>query len=98
MRKQYPNVITRFLADHERLVAFHSIEFPLVIEASINKNLDFLTDFLHTHADDITQDIAYYGAVLLRGFAVQSNADFQDVVLSIPSMQPMREAFMSEEG
>ena len=42
--------------------------------------------------------MAQYGAVLLRGFEVDSDEDFEKVVLSIPDFRGMREAFMSENG
>lgn len=98
MEKKYKDVITRFLQDEERLITSQEKELPLVIEADQYKDLPFLQSFLKENAQQITEDIAQYGAVLLRGFDIQTEIDFEEAVLSIPSFRGISEAFMSEEG
>lgn len=95
---QYNEVVTRFLRDDERLVVSQEKEMPLVIEASASKNSEFLHHFLSTNADQIIADMAKYGAVLLRGFDISSDEQFEKTVLSIPQLHGISEAFMSENG
>lgn len=98
MVKEYPEVITRFLRQDERWALSEEQEMPLVIEANQSKDLPFLQNFLKTHSEKIIQDMATYGAVLLRGFAIASDQDFENTVLSLQGFQGISEAFMSEEG
>ena len=42
--------------------------------------------------------MATYGAVLLRGFDITSDEEFEKRVLSIKGLQGISDAFMSEEG
>lgn len=95
---QYPMVTTRFLHREERLIHSEETEMPLVIEAKEHSSLTFLHEFLQTHSAQIQQEISRYGAVLLRGFQINNEADFENTVLSIQGMQGISEAFMSEEG
>ncbi len=64
----------------------------------LSKDLVFLQAFLTSHSKAILADISTYGAVLLRGFEVASDADFERTVLSIQGLKGISEAFMSEEG
>lgn len=98
MLKTYPGVTVRFLRSDEQLIKSSSHDMPLVIEADKETNLVFLQTFLKEHSFDILNDIAEYGAVLLRGFDVVSSYDFEQTVLSINGMNGLRDAFMSEEG
>ncbi len=95
---KYDEVITRFLTDEERLVLSQEKKMPLVIEASKSKDMLFLTQFLSHNATKIIDDLAQYGAVLLRGFDVTSDAHFEQALLSIPSFRGISDAFMSENG
>lgn len=95
---EYNQVITRFLREDERLVLSQEKEMPLVIEAKTQKDTVFLSSFLKQNADQIILDTAKYGAVLLRGFDVSSDEQFEKMVLSIPQLQGISEAFMSENG
>lgn len=96
--RPYPAVITRFLRDDERLVLSEARDMPLVIEAGENRDLNFLKTFLGTHTPTLLQDLATYGAILLRGFAITSAKDFEQAMLSIHGFQGISNAFMSEEG
>jgi len=73
-------------------------ELPLVIEPNGPTDVSFLQNFLTTHSEQIKLDIARYGAVLLRGFDVASDADFENTVLSIEGFRGISDAFMSEQG
>lgn len=98
MNKEYTGVITRFLRPDERLIESEEKEMPLVIEAQESTDLKFLQEFLAANSLKIKEDIAQYGAVLLRGFEVNTDHDFEKTVLNIQGFQGISEAFMSEEG
>lgn len=98
MLKEYLGVITRFLRHDERLILSNENEMPLVIEASGKTDLIFLEQFLSHHSEQLIQDLSEYGAILLRGFDIRSDADFEKSVLSIKGFQGISDAFMSEEG
>lgn len=95
---EYKNVSTRFLKDDERLILSEEKEMPLVIEASESKSADFLNQFLTENEDQIIKDMAHYGAVLLRGFDIASEEQFEKSVLSIRQFRGISEAFMAENG
>jgi alpha-ketoglutarate-dependent taurine dioxygenase len=94
----YNGVTTRFLNDNERLILSKEKEMPLVIEAADQNNYEFLCEFLSANAPALIEDMAHYGAVLLRGFAVDSAEQFEQTVLSIPQFSGISEAFMAENG
>lgn len=94
----YIGVNTRFLRDDERLIGSEETDMPLVIEAQHHTDLDFLQQFLASNSEKIIEDIAQYGAVLLRGFEITSDQDFENTVLKIKGFRGISEAFMSEEG
>lgn len=98
MQNKYSGVITRFLNKNERLVLSKEHEMPLVIETDGETDVKFLQSFLASHSDEILDDIANYGAVLLRGFDIASEKDFEHTVLSVQGFRGISEAFMSEEG
>lgn len=95
---EYKAVTTRFLRQDERLILSDEIDMPLVIEAGDLTSLDFLHTFLNEHSSRILEDISKFGAVLLRGFAISSDAAFEKTVLSINGLKGISDAFMSEEG
>jgi alpha-ketoglutarate-dependent taurine dioxygenase len=94
----YKGVTTRFLKNYERLILSEEKEMPLVIEAAELKSSQFLSDFLKSNATEIINDLAQYGAVLLRGFDVSSDNQFEKIILSIPHFRGIKEAFMAENG
>lgn len=98
MGNEYAGVITRFLRNDERFMLSEEKEMPLVIEACRSKNEAFLQEFLATHATKLLEDIAKYGAVLLRGFDIDSDQQFEKAILSIPDFHGISDAFMSENG
>jgi alpha-ketoglutarate-dependent taurine dioxygenase len=99
MKERYSGMTTRFLRDDERLFTTREEQLPLVIEpATEDKGVGFLQTFLTSHSKAILEDIATYGAVLLRGFDVNSTKAFEETILSIQGMQGMSHLFMSEPG
>lgn len=94
----YEDVDTRFLRNEERLILSQEQEMPLVIEAKTDKSAFFLQTFVNRNAKNLLNDVARYGAVLLRGFAIESESDFEKTILQIQGLNGMSEAFMSEEG
>lgn len=97
---QYNGVVTRFLRDYERLIPTQENQLPVVIEpaSAESASFDFLQSYLTRHSSDILNDLAMYGAVLLRGFQINSTKEFEKTVLSIQGMQGMAHLFMSEPG
>jgi alpha-ketoglutarate-dependent taurine dioxygenase len=98
MYSEYHRVRTRFLRDDERLILSEEKEMPLVIEATTQTDVAFLQDFLAKHASQLINDMAKYGAVLLRGFAITSDEQFEETILRVPQFHAIREAFMAENG
>lgn len=95
---QYKGVTTRFLRKDERLINTQETEMPLVIEAKEHKDLQFLQDFLITNSESLIKDAGKYGALLFRGFDVQSDKDFEKSILSINGLHGISHAFMAEHG
>lgn len=98
MLHKYKEVTTRFLRDEERLILSQEKEMPLVLEAKTHHDVSFLQTFLANHSKYIIQDIAEYGAVLLRGFTITTDKQFESIILSIPEFRGIKEAFMAENG
>ncbi|MBN9229645.1 MAG: TauD/TfdA family dioxygenase [Legionella sp.] len=98
MNDRYPGMRVRFLRQEERLIQSDEHEMPLVFEAQEHRDVPWLQNFLTHHSKQIIQDLAQYGALLFRGFAVKNEADFEHSLLSIPEFRGIHEAFMSENG
>ncbi|WP_115708798.1 TauD/TfdA family dioxygenase [Legionella sainthelensi] len=98
MHKEYQGVITRFLRKDERLILSEEEQMPLVIEADKAADLEFLQQLLKSYSHQIIQDMAQYGAVLLRGFNIDTEEQFENIILSIPEFRGISDAFMSENG
>ena len=98
IRNSYDGVTTRFLRKDERLINTSETEMPLVFEAKEHKDLKFLQDFLKANSENLMDDVGKYGALLFRGFDIQSDKDFENAILSINGLHGISEAFMSEHG
>ncbi|HAF88115.1 MAG: hypothetical protein CMF38_01110 [Legionellaceae bacterium] len=98
MKSTYSDVTCRTLDASERLFTSDETAMPLVIEALKHQNLDFLQQFLANNEASLLADIAHYGAILLRGFKIQSDTDFESAITALPHFKPISEAFMAEEG
>jgi alpha-ketoglutarate-dependent taurine dioxygenase len=98
MAAHYDGVSVRILTKQERLLATSEDETPLVLESSGPKGARDVQEFLGAHSTQIHQDIAAHGAVLLRGFGVDSDARFEGAALSLRGVSTMEHVFMSEAG
>lgn len=94
----YQSIEKRFLRDDERLILSQETEMPLVIEAKERMDVAFLQQYLTANSKQVIDEMAKYGAVLLRGFNVQSEEEFEKIILSIPEFQGINNAFMAENG
>lgn len=97
-RHSYDGVTTRFLRKDEHLINTLETEMPLVFEAKEHKDLKFLQGFLKDNSESLMEDVGKYGALLFRGFDIQSDKDFENAILSINGLNGISEAFMSEHG
>ena len=95
---QYEGVATRLLEEHERPYPTAENNTPLVIQPELSSDVSFLKEFLITHADSVQKDIYEHGAVLLRGFRINSSHAFESVLGSILGFRPMSGYFMAESG
>lgn len=94
----YEGVTTRFLRKDERLVPSSETEMPLVFEATDHTDIKFLQEFLKNNSQKLMEDAGTYGALLFRGFDIQSDKDFENTILSINGLHGISEAFMAEHG
>lgn len=94
----YAGVTTRFLRPDEHLIPSSETEMPLVFEAKERKDKKFLQDFLKANSEKLLEDAGKYGALLFRGFDIQSDKDFENTLLSINGLHGISEAFMAEHG
>jgi len=95
---RYEGVTTRFLRPDEHLIQSEEKEMPLVIEAKDRKDIQFLQEFLKANSEKLIEDAAKYGALLFRGFEIQSDSDFEKTITSIHGIHGISEAFMAEHG
>ncbi len=98
IHNSYDGVTTRLLRKDERFINTLETEMPLVFEAKEQKDLKFLQDFLKANSKNLLDDVGKYGALLFRGFDIQSDRDFEITILSINGLNGISEAFMSEHG
>lgn len=98
IRNNYEGVTTRFLRKDERFINTLETEMPLVFESKEHKDLKFLQDFLKANSENLMEDVGKYGALLFRGFNIQSDKDFENAILSINGLQGISDVFMSEHG
>lgn len=94
----YEGVTTRVLRPDERLIASQETDMPLVFEAKDQASTQFLQTFLQANSESLMEDVAQYGALLFRGFDIQSDQDFENAILSIDGLNGISEAFMAEHG
>jgi alpha-ketoglutarate-dependent taurine dioxygenase len=87
----------RKLSRDERPCDAVNASLPIVLEP---RSAAGRSSLRHHVADGqrIHEALQRHGAVLLRGFAIESEHDFEQIVLSIPGFRPMAGYFMSEAG
>jgi Taurine catabolism dioxygenase TauD, TfdA family len=96
--QRYDGVVVRALSSAERRVNTNELETPMVIAPRQSNSPQFLRRFLSSHSNQLCEDIAKHGAILLRGFHIDSVTEFEQQVLSIRSMRGFSEIMLSEEG
>ena len=94
----YEDVVCRYLCNAERRVPTELECTPLVIEPNNFSSSDFLQQFLEHNSETLVQDIARYGAVLLRGFEINSQQSLEKTILSIHGMRGMRDILFQLPG
>ncbi len=97
----YPGVNTRLLVEKEPALGISESETPLVFEARGPRDLSHLHSALTDHAQQIVSDAAQHGAVLMHGFEVETDQDFERTVVALRGMRGKRgiaNAFMAERG
>jgi alpha-ketoglutarate-dependent taurine dioxygenase len=96
-------MIAREAREEERRYPTLDRDVPLVLEAragrvSVSGSLGALRDHL-ARREGAVMDLVYrHGAILLRGFPVASTRDFEETLLCLRSLRPMRGYFMAELG
>ena len=76
-------VVMRFLHDQECTEPSELPQLPRVLEAGSDRSLEFLVSFCQENRAAIRQDCDRYGAVLLRGFEVETPQHFQSVLQAL---------------
>lgn len=95
---RYEGATIRFLRPDEHLITSSETEMPLVIEAQDRTDVKFLQEFLKDNSEKLLEDAGKYGALLFRGFDIQTDQDFEKSILSIDGLQGISDAFMAEHG
>jgi alpha-ketoglutarate-dependent taurine dioxygenase len=93
-----PSVAGRLLSDAERPFPTEERGVPFVIEARERRDVDFLNALLKERSATFHRLLAAHGAVLLRGFHVATQRDFEAVLTSIDGLVAMDGYFMTEFG
>ncbi|CAH9059401.1 hypothetical protein PSECIP111951_02066 [Pseudoalteromonas holothuriae] len=98
MSSNYNEVIARTLLATERNMVVNDNSTPLVIEPKGDSNAKYLCDFLQNNSQPLLKDLAKHGAILIRGFDIDTSAQFEQALLSIRGMSGMNELLLSEAG
>jgi len=71
---------------------------PLVLEAQASRSVAVLCELLEQNSVGVVSDVARVGAVLIRGFNIVSESEFERAVLSIDGIRGIKHVLMSEDG
>lgn len=74
------NIRLRFLRDEEKNFAVREKELPLIIEPVKEKSFASLTELIRKNSNWFNQQRDTYGAILFRGFEVETAAQFQIIL------------------
>lgn len=92
-------VTSRFLVASERAAMSEIATLPLVVEPiGLEQGFEPLKNFLSENHERILHDVAKYGAVLFRGFPVDTVAKFEELIATMPTIQGINQILMSEAG
>ena len=70
-----------------------SPQFPLVIEPGNSSRSAGLPEFLNDNSQRVLESLHRFGAVLLRGWDVGTERDFERAILSIQGILPFKRHF-----
>jgi alpha-ketoglutarate-dependent taurine dioxygenase len=90
--------VTRILDDSERPFPAIAQSLPLVFAARGAGSASALKAVARARSAEIREHMHRHGAVLLRGFPVESPQDFEQAMAELPFLRPMNRYFMSEPG
>ncbi|MDJ1171750.1 TauD/TfdA family dioxygenase [Roseofilum sp. BLCC_M154] len=74
------NIKVRFLRDDEKSIMSDEKELPLVIEPVKERSFPVLSKLVRENSDWFNQQRDTYGAILFRGFEVESGVQFQSIL------------------
>lgn len=94
----FAGAASRLIEDHERPYRTEERTVPLVIEPTAPHGEKGLTGFLLENSERVLKAVYAHGAVLFRGFDVESDRDFEEAILSVRGLRPMNGYFMAEPG
>ncbi|MEZ5038162.1 MAG: hypothetical protein R2760_11845, partial [Chitinophagales bacterium] len=57
--------------------------YPLVVAPETDNSLEGLKNWIAKNHEDLEQKLLHYGAILFRGFDIQTPLDFEQVAKSI---------------
>ncbi|MEM1170168.1 MAG: TauD/TfdA family dioxygenase [Cyanobacteria bacterium P01_H01_bin.35] len=83
--EKFPNILSsnirfRFLRDDEKSIITREKELPLVIEAVKEKSFTALAELVRENSDWFNKQQDNYGALLFRGFEVETAAQFESIL------------------
>jgi len=91
------DIHTRSLYEREKEIQSTN-DSPFVFEATNEKDKIELQGFLVENSEDVLEKIHKHGAVLLRGFKIFSETEFEQAITSMKEFKAMDNYFMSEDG
>ncbi len=74
------NIRLRFLRDDEKSIITREQELPLVIESVKDKSFSALAELVRENSDWFNRQQDNYGALLFRGFEVETAAQFESIL------------------
>lgn len=95
---RWEGVSTRTLRPAECLLPSGERELPLVVEPVQGRSVGFVRDFLRANSAQFLVSLARHGAILLRGFDITAESDFEDALASLTEFRAMDGYFMEEPG
>jgi alpha-ketoglutarate-dependent taurine dioxygenase len=82
-KAKHTGITERCLSENELSWKTALDNFPLVVEQIPNKQFTSIEELLHFNRTWILQQLTTYGAVLFRGFSVNSREQFENILVSL---------------
>ncbi|MEO7328071.1 MAG: TauD/TfdA family dioxygenase, partial [Minicystis sp.] len=95
---RFDGVKTRLLEDHERPYGTVDRDLPLVIEPDGAPGFSAISALFAARSREIKEAVYDHGAILLRGFEITSEREFEQTILSLQGVRAMESYFMPEPG